>query len=225
MRKTGLLRSIIPELEDCYGVEQPPKYHKYDVYWHSLYSCDAAPKGNVILRLAALLHDIAKPPCKEGYTFYNHDKAGVEMAERILKRLKFSNDDVKKATGLIRHHMFNYSSDWSEEEPRRSIRRVGGVEAIQDLFALRQADARGMEREIESEYLAELQKRIDKIVEEENALDISDLKVDGQDVMQALNIPPGPQVGRVLHFLLEKVLDDPKLNERETLLKLIKEYE
>jgi poly(A) polymerase/tRNA nucleotidyltransferase (CCA-adding enzyme) len=225
MRITGILKLIMPELENCYGVKQPPKYHKYDVYWHSLYSCDAAPKGNTILRLAALLHDIGKPPCKVEYTYYNHDKVGAKMAEEILRRLKFSSADIKKIINLISHHMFDYSSEWSDAAVRRFIRRIGGVENVQDLFAIRQSDAIGMEREIESEYLIELQKRIDKIIEEENALDISDLKVDGKDVMQTLNIPPGPLVGRVLHFLLEKVLDDPGLNERDTLLGMIKAYE
>jgi len=225
MRKSGLLRLIIPELEDCFGVEQPPRFHKYDVYWHSLYSCDAAPRDSYVLRLAALLHDIGKPVCKVGYTFYNHDRVGVEMAERILKRLKFSNDGIKKITNLIGNHMFEYSSEWSDAAVRRFIRRIGGVENIKDLFILRQSDAKGMEREIESEYLTELEKRINKIIEEENALDVSGLKVDGEDVMRILNIPPGPLVGRVLNFLLEKVLDDPKLNERETLLELIKTYE
>lgn len=225
MRKSRLLRLIIPEFEDCYGVEQPPQYHKYDVYWHSLYSCDAAPKDNYLLRLAALLHDIGKPSCKVGYTFYNHDRVGIKMAERILKRLKFSNDDIKKITTLIGNHMFDYSSEWSDAAVRRFICRIGGVENVKDLFLLRQSDAKGMEREIEAEYLTELEKRINKIIEEENALDISDLKVNGEDVMRVLIIPPGPMVGRVLNYLLEKVLDDPKLNEREILLELIKTYE
>ena len=225
MRKSGLLRIILPELEDCYGIEQPPQFHKYDVYWHSLHSCDAAPKDNIILRLAALLHDIAKPPCKVDYTFYNHDKVGAGMAEEILKRLKFSNAEIKKITNLVSHHMFNYISSWSDAAVRRFIRRIGGLEVVPDLFALREADTRAMEDEIKSEYLIELQKRIDKIIEEENALDISDLKVDGNDVMQTLGIAPGPRVGKVLHFLLEKVLDEPGLNERDTLLGLIKTYE
>jgi tRNA nucleotidyltransferase (CCA-adding enzyme) len=225
MRQSGLLRIIIPELEDCYGIDQPPQFHKYDVYWHSLHSCDAAPKDNVVLRLAALLHDVAKPPCKVDYTFYNHDKLGAGMAEEILKRLKFSNAEIKKITNLISHHMFNYTSGWSDAAVRRFIRRIGGIEVVPDLFAIRQADTRAMENEIKSEYLIELQKRIDKIIEEENALDICDLKVDGKDVMQTLRVPPGPKVGKVLHFLLEKVLDDPKLNERDSLLGLIKIYE
>jgi poly(A) polymerase/tRNA nucleotidyltransferase (CCA-adding enzyme) len=225
MRRSGILRLIMPELQDCYGVEQPPKFHKYDVYWHSLYSCDAAPVGNVILRLAALLHDIGKPPVKDGYTFYNHDKLGVNMAERILRRLKFSNADTKKITNLVGHHMFNYTADWSDAAVRRFIMRIGGVDNVADLFALRQADTKAMEKEIVSDYLKELKSRIDKIITEQHALHIADLKVDGKDVMQLLKVAPGPKVGEVLHSLLEKVLDDPKLNERATLLNLIKTYE
>jgi poly(A) polymerase/tRNA nucleotidyltransferase (CCA-adding enzyme) len=223
MRQAGLLRLIMPELEDCFGIEQPPKFHKFDVYWHSLYSIDAAPKGNVTLRMAALLHDLGKPSCKVDYTFYNHDKVGVEIAERILKRLKFSNDDIAKITNLISHHMFNYSADWSDAAVRRFIRRIGGVQNVEDLFALRDADTKAMEHEIESDYLKELQKRINKIIQEENALHISDLKIDGNDVMKTLEIKAGPKIGKVLNSILEKVLDDPKLNERSKLLRLIKE--
>jgi len=225
MRKSGLLGLIMPELEISFGVEQPPQYHKYDVYWHSLYSCDAAPKGFYRLRLAALLHDIGKPSCKEGYTFYNHDHAGVKIAEKILKRLKFSNEDIKQITNLIGNHMFEYTCAWSDAAVRRFIRRVGGTENIDDLFALREADAKAMEHEAGWEYLNELRKRIDKVIAEENALAVSDLKVSGNDVMKVLKIKPGPKVGQTLKALLEKVLDDPKLNDRETLLKLIKKYE
>ncbi|MFH1684229.1 MAG: CCA tRNA nucleotidyltransferase [Candidatus Margulisiibacteriota bacterium] len=225
MRKSGLLQIIMPELETCYGIEQPPKFHKYDVYWHSLHSCDKAPQDSLVLRLAALLHDISKPSCKVDYTFYNHDKMGAATAEKILKRLKFSNNEIKKVTNLISHHMFNYTSDWSDAAVRRFIRRIGGVENLLGLFALREADTRAMEKEIDSGYLIELQKRIDKIVLEEHALDVSDLKVDGKDVMKVLNIRPGPKVGQILHALLEKALDDPKLNTREILLELIKTYE
>lgn len=221
MRKSGLLELIMPELKSCFGIEQPPQYHKYDVYWHSLHSCDAAPCE---IRLAALLHDIGKPICKKDYTFYGHEKASAEIAKKILKRLKFSNEQIKKVVNLIANHMFDYQSQWGGAAVRRFIRRIGGVENVADLFELRRADAKGMEREIEFSYLSKLQKRIDKIIEEENALDVSDLKVDGKDVMRVLNIPPGPKVGKALNYLLEKVLDDPTLNERASLLQLIKDY-
>ena len=94
MKKSGLLDLFLPELINCLGIEQPPEYHKYDVYWHSLFSCDAAPAGNLVVRLAALLHDISKPACKVEFTFYNHDQTGAELSAEVLKRLKFSNDVI-----------------------------------------------------------------------------------------------------------------------------------
>jgi len=220
MRRSGLLKLFIPELELGVGVEQPAQFHKWDVYYHSLYSCDAAPADNLPVRLAALLHDIAKPLCKKEDTFYGHDQKGREMAEDILRRLRFSNEHIEKVGLLIANHMFNYESSWSDAAVRRFVRRVG-PNNIPDLFALRSADTKAMEREIDSAYLSELQRRIDKILAEENALHIKDLKVNGADVMKQLDIPPGPRVGKVLEGLLEKVLDDPSLNEREKLLGLI----
>lgn len=222
MRRSGLLEMFLPELIEGFGVEQPPEYHKYDVYWHNLYACDAAPQADPVLRLAALLHDIGKPKCKVGLTYYNHDKAGAKMAEQLLARLKFSLADTERVTNLVAHHMFDYSSDWSDSAVRRFIRRVGGVGNIPDLFALRAADAEAMIKVNDGQYLTEFKARIDRIIEEEHALDVKDLKVNGTDVMKVLNIPPGPKVGQILGTLLEKVLDDPKLNERETLLKMIK---
>ncbi len=223
MRRSGLLKLVIPELENCFGVEQPRPYHKYDVYWHSLYSADAAVKDKPIVRLAVLLHDIAKPACKVDMTFYNHDVAGIEMAEKIMKRLRFSNADIEKVKILIKNHMFNYTPEWSDAGVRRFMRRVG-LENLEDLFELRRADLAGMEREFAAGDMEGLKARIKKVIEEQAALKVEDLKVNGHDVMKILNLPPGPKVGEILNHLLEKVLDDPKLNEKEILLKMIMEY-
>ena len=225
MRQSGILNLFLPELVACLQVEQPPQFHKYDVYWHSLYASDAAPRENLIVRLAALLHDIGKPACKVDNTFYNHERVSAELAEKIMERLRFSSDEVKKVGNLIKNHMFEYSSDWSDAAVRRYLRRIGGTQNVNDLFTLRRSDTEAMVKFDQGDYLLELQKRIDKIIAEENALDVTDLKVNGEDVMRVLNIAPGPIVGRVLSFLLEKVLDDPKLNERDILLALINTYE
>jgi len=222
MRRSGLLSLYIPELETCVGVEQPKPFHEYDVYWHSLYSCDYISKEKPVLRFAALLHDIAKPPCKEGTTFYNHDSKGVEMAGEIMKRLKFSNEHINYVANLIKNHMFNYTPEWSDSAVRRFMRRVG-VENLNDLFELRAADIKAMEREVELEHPKDLRIRIKKVLDEENALHIKALKVNGTDVMKALKIKQGPKVGKILNALLEKVIDDPKLNDRKTLMEMIKE--
>ncbi len=223
LNEAKLLDIFIPELVKLMGVEQPKEFHKHDVYWHSLYACDYASDGNLVVRLSALFHDIAKPLCKEGDTFYDHDKVGAKMTEEILKRLRFSNEITKAASNLVANHMFNYESSWSDSAVRRFIRRVG-VENLSNLFALRRADVAAMEREISNDYLAELQKRIDKIIEEENALHVTDLKIDGKDVMRELKIKPGPRVGKILNDLLEEVIDDPALNTKKRLLELVRGY-
>lgn len=219
MRRSGLLKIVMPELLDGIGVEQPKPYHAYDVYYHSIYSCDHAPRELPMVRLAALFHDIAKPSTKKGDTFYGHDSESAKTAEKIMKRLRFSNDDIEEATNLIRNHMFNYTSEWTDSAVRRFMNRVG-LENIEDLFMLRIADMRAMEREANCGFLKELRGRIDKVIEGQNALSLSQLKVNGKDVMKALGIGPGPKVGKVLKALLEKVLDDPKLNRKHKLLEL-----
>ncbi len=223
MRRSGLLSLYIPELEAGIGVGQPKPFHKEDVYLHNIHTCDKISKGKPVLRLAALLHDISKPECKVDETFYDHDLKGAETAGKIMKRLKFSNDDIGYVKNIIRNHMFNYSREWSDSAVRRFIKRVG-IENVDDLFALRIADIKAMGRTVGKGHPAGLRRKIKKVIAEENALHIKDLKVDGKDVMKELNIPPGPKVGEVLDALLEKVLDEPTLNERHRLLEMVKSF-
>lgn len=223
MRKTGLLKLFIPELLDCVKIRQPKPFHLYDVYWHSLYSMDAAPKDKPIVRLAALLHDISKPECKVGLTFYNHHVKGEKKVEKILRRLKFSNAHIKKIAILVRHHMFDYQSQWGDAAVRRFIRRVG-VENIDDLFLVRIADSKAMNQTIGLAYLKELRRRIQKVIKEEHALKITDLAIDGNDIMRILGCPPGPKIGQALHYLLEKVLDNPKINTKAKLKAQLKNF-
>ncbi len=221
--RTQILHLFIPELVALYGVLQPEEYHKHDVYWHTLYACDAAPADNLIVRLAALFHDIAKPDCKDGMTFYNHDKVGAKIVLKILKRLKFSNEITENVVNLVSHHMFNYQTSWSDAAVRRFIKRVG-IHNVENLFALRRADIAAMKQKMNNDYLVELHKRIEKVVKEENALNVIDLKIDGKDIMKALKIKPGPKVGKILNELLEAVLDDPKINSKAKLLELVRAY-
>lgn len=221
--RAKIMQLFVPEIAKMKGIKQPVQYHKHDVYFHSLYACDASPRENLIVRLAAMLHDIAKPKCKKGVTFYNHDMKGAEMAENILKRLKFSNEIIKKVSNLISNHMFNYDKSWSDSAIRRFIKRVG-IENIDDLFLLRRADISAMKSRVGAAHLKSLGKRIDKVFKEENALHVADLKINGNDIMSELKIKPSPEVGKILNRLLEKVLDDPALNEKEKLMRLVRGY-
>ena len=228
MRQTGLLAEVLPELLATFGCRQN-RYHKHDVYQHSLATLDAAP-AEPILRLAALLHDVGKPstqtpqPDAPGeFGFFKHESVGAEMVEEIADRLRLSRAETELLVALVAHHMFFYTPEWTDGTVRRFVNRVQ-PERIPLLFSLREADivsrGRGEDRECETR---ELRARIARVAAEDAALRVKDLEVNGADVMRVLGVGPGPEVGRVLNRLLERVLDDPALNQKETLERLIPE--
>jgi putative nucleotidyltransferase with HDIG domain len=218
MREAGLLELWLPELERCVGVAQN-RHHAYDVYEHSIRTCDAAPPDKPRVRWAALLHDIGKPETRverrgEG-TFYNHQFVGADSAERLLERLRFPLEDRRAIAHLIREHMFDYRPEWTDAGLRRWLRRVG-VAAVADLFDLRVADyiGNGLRRGFPS-YLDGMRRRIDRLMLESQALSVRDLAVNGHDVMRVLGLAPGPRVGEILEALLEEVIERPRLNRRD----------
>jgi tRNA nucleotidyltransferase (CCA-adding enzyme) len=226
MQETGILGVVLPELREGVGVAQGT-LHCYDVFTHALHACDAAPSGSVVLRLAALLHDVGKPRVRaEGPdgrpTFYTHEQVSAKMAEEILLRLKLPNAVVKDVVHLISHHMFNYQDEWSDAAVRRLISRVG-EEKIDDIIALRRADQIGMCKENEQAFpegLARFADRVSRVLSHGRAFTVRQMAVNGRDLMERLGIPPGPQVGIILEELLQAVLDDPALNERQKLLEI-----
>jgi tRNA nucleotidyltransferase (CCA-adding enzyme) len=221
LREAGLLELWLPELVACRGVPQN-RFHAYDVYFHSLYSCDAARADQSIVRWAALLHDIGKPGTRaeragDG-TFYGHAELGARLADALLARLRFAHTTRERVVHLIREHMFDYQPEWSDAAVRRFVRRVGR-EHVAELFDLRIADALGNgTRDPDTRRLETMARRINRVLADATALSVRDLAVDGDTVMHALGLPSGPEVGRVLERLLEEVLDDPALNTRERLL-------
>ena len=222
MRKSGLMSETLPELMTGIGIEQPKPFHVYDVYNHNIHTCEYAPKDFPLVRLAGLFHDISKPECKKEETFYDHDNQGALLAENIMKRLKFSNIDIAKVSVLVKSHMFNYTDEWTDAAIRRFIRRVGR-ENIDELFLLRVADMKAMNRGDETGYLRELKDRIAKIYSQDDALSVSDLKINGNEIMELLNIEPGQRVGQILNLLLEQVLDEPAKNSKDFLREAAKQ--
>ncbi len=228
MHETGLLNYILPELEEGCGVEQRP-LHCYDVFYHSIFSCDAASCDNLAVRLSALLHDIGKPGTltydKNGEPgFHGHETLSADMAQTILKRLKFPNSVTVRVIHLIKHHMFNYTEDWSDAAVRRFIARVG-QENIADLIRLRRADQIGTcNRYFISDNLIKLMDRIEIIKQKDQAFTIKDLNINGNDIMKALGIKEGYKIGIILDFLLESVLEDPETNNRKTLIDMAINY-
>jgi tRNA nucleotidyltransferase (CCA-adding enzyme) len=228
MRQTGLLAEVLPELLATCGCQQN-RFHKHDVYQHSLATLDAIP-AEPILRLAALLHDVGKPrtqapqPSAPGeFGFFKHEAVGAEITNTIAGRLRLSREETDLLVALVANHMFFYTPDWTDGTVRRFVNRVQ-AERIPPLFKLREADivSRGRGEDPECETRA-LRARIARVAAEDAVLRVKDLAVDGADVMRVLGVCPGPVVGHVLTRLLERVLDDPALNQKETLERLIPE--
>jgi tRNA nucleotidyltransferase (CCA-adding enzyme) len=227
MRATELLAEVLPEMLPTIGCIQN-RFHKHDVYQHTLATVDAAVPDFVV-RMAALLHDLGKPqtqaPREDApgeYSFFRHEQFGVDIAAVICTRLKLSAIERMTICGLVGGHMFFYTPEWSDGTVRRFVKRVG-PDLVPSLFSLREADVasrgRGEDPQCETR---DLRERISKVAAEDAVLRVTDLAIDGKDVMRVLNISPSRRVGEVLDQLLENVLDDPKLNQRETLEALVR---
>ena len=218
MADTGLLEVLLPELAAQRGIAQN-KVEGEDLFDHTLRSVDAAPPERPVVRLAALLHDLGKASTLDDGPFRGHELVGAEMAETLLERLRTPKAATERVVQLVRHHMFMYEPRWGDAGVRRFIQRVG-VDGIDDLFVLRQADNIGSGVPADAHGLDELRARIDAEVEASVVLDRSRLAVRGDDLMAELGIPAGPRLGRILDALLDRVITEPRLNDRATLLLL-----
>jgi putative nucleotidyltransferase with HDIG domain len=220
MAQTGLLAVIAPELDRQRGLRQN-KIEGEDLWTHTLRTVDAAPNAPVV-RLAALLHDVAKPDTLADGHFHGHETLGAEMATAFLARLHASRPLQEQVAHLVRHHMFTYEPSWTDAAVRRFIRNVGRS-WVDDLLALRVADNEGSGQPADHGHLPELARRIRAELDAHAALGRGDLAVDGRELMAALDLPPGPELGRLIEYLTERVVAEPALNERATLLELARQ--
>jgi putative nucleotidyltransferase with HDIG domain len=218
MAETGVLHVLLPELDAQRGVPQN-KVEGEDLFDHTLRSVDAAPADRPVVRLAALLHDLGKPSTLDDGPFRGHESVGADMAEALLDRLHTPRAATERVAHLVRQHMFNYEESWGDAGVRRFIQRVGAG-AVDDLFELRRADNVGSGVPADANGLDELRSRVEAELAASVVLDRSRLAVRGDDLMAELAMPPGPRLGRILDELLERVIAEPKLNDRATLLLL-----
>jgi tRNA nucleotidyltransferase (CCA-adding enzyme) len=227
LRRSGLLGVVLPELEQTVAIPQN-RYHAHDVYFHTLYTCDAAPKEKLDVRLAALFHDVGKPATRAEKpggeaTFYNHQFESGRLAERAMTRLRFPRDRIDRVVHLVKLHMFDYRNEWSDAAVRRFLRAVG-PENVADLFDLRIADNVGNGTKVGfPHYLGELTDRIEHVLASAQAFTLRDLAIDGSDVMRETKLQAGPRVGEILEKLLEEVIEHPERNDRPYLLKRLRE--
>jgi len=225
MRKSGLLKRILPELAEGYRKRQN-NYHRYTIYRHTMETVDSIER-EPILRVSALFHDIAKPRVRKKingrWRFFGHAAASAGLTREIMMRLKFSNERIAGVTHLITHHMFDYKNELSGRAIRRFVKRVG-ADNVDALIALRKADdlahgwGRGFEKDIEK-----FGNRIDSQIKKSHPFTISDLAVNGHDVIKIVGLQPGPRIGQILNQLLEVVIEKPEYNRKDKLIKILKD--
>lgn len=234
MDELGLLRYVAPEICEGVGMDQN-LHHTYTVFEHNVRALEYAvsQKFPLHLRIAALLHDVGKPQArgwkatakgtrvnkgeKGEWTFYQHQYIGEKLSVEVLDRLRAPKQLTEQVALLVREHMFSFDSEiGTARGARRFVSRVG-QENVEDLMKLRECDRIGSGTAVAVPARLRKFKAMIEIAMKD-PISAKTLKINGQDVMKNLKIEPGPKVGAVLAVLLERVIDDPKLNDKEKLL-------
>ena len=226
----GITGVILPEFDMTMGVPQNNPYHKYDVGRHIIAVMQNTP-ATKMMRYTALFHDISKPECRttdeRGIDHFKmHAVLGADKAREIMRRLKMDNDTIHAVTRLIYWHDYGIKGDVTKRSLRRMMSKLG-AENFPDYLAIRRADMAGQSdfrKEEKDEIYRNIEALYEEIIAEGDCLTIKDLAVNGGDIMK-LGIPAGPKIGEILSYLLERVMDDPSLNEKSDLITLAETYE
>ena len=222
--EAGLTDLFLPELSTL-KLEQDPVHRHKDVFQHTLAVMERTDPV-LVLRLAALLHDIGKPRTRkigpEGVSFHHHEVVGAQMAEKRLRALRFPNHVVDEVTEIIRlHHRFHtYRLGWTDSAVRRYVRDAGPYLGTLNLLVRADCTTRDENKARRlAKRMDELEERIAELAQEE---ELSKLRpdLDGKKVMEHLDLPPGPLVGKALAFLMEIRLDEGPIGEEEAFKRL-----
>jgi tRNA nucleotidyltransferase (CCA-adding enzyme) len=219
--RTGILPVLSPDLGAQPGMPQN-KVAGEDLWRHTLRTVDASPNRRVV-RLAAFLHDIGKPATLADGHFIGHEAMGAELSRTLLVRLHAPRLIVEQVCHLVAQHMFSYEPAWSDAAVRRFIRKVGPG-SVDDLLALRAADNAGSGLPRTAGNLAALRSRVRRELEAGAVTGRAQLAVDGRDLIDELGLEPGPDLGRLLDDLTDRVVNEPALNHRAVLMELAGEW-
>ena len=227
LRECGLLRHIFPSLDACV-YHTGGNYHPEDVFTHSMWTGDAISTRCPLTKLAGYLHDVGKPVTfDEDGRFLDHEKVGAELVAKELAHLKFSNDEVRVVSGLIRMHM-RTATVLTDKGVRRLLRKLTehGVH-YRDYLRLFLADRNsnaGLENMSTQAVRHMINTVEDQMSVETGVTKVTDLAVNGHDVMTVTGLKPGPKVGMILNHLLDMVTVDPGLNTEDILLSAARDY-
>jgi hypothetical protein len=228
LRTTGLLGVFLPEILEGVGQLQSEEYAN-DVFGHVVSTVEATP-SDLILRLAGLLHDVAKPRTARrgsdgGFEFPGHEIVGEAMATEILERLRFPRKTTETVASLVRHHLINPLEVGSDADLRRFAAKVG-AENLEIHLQLAEANrrARGKCMEEELKRVGALRSRITAVLSCSPPLTIQALALDGSAIMRILGVGPSPVVGEATRFLMDRVLEEPALNSGEALTEVLRDW-
>ena len=210
---TGLARHFIPELP-ALALEEDPLHRHKDVLAHTLAVVDKTPP-RLVIRLAALFHDIGKPDTREfgpggQVSFHHHEVVGARMTRRRLRQLQYPKQVTKDVSSLVFLHMrpHTFKDGWTDRAVRRYVRDAGLQ--LEDLNLLVRSDVTTRNAKLEraiQRRIDELEERIAQLREQEE-LDRLRPPVDGNEVMRHLGLEPGPRVGAAMKLLLEHRIEE-----------------
>lgn len=227
LANTNLLKYIFPEMIDTIN-HDGGVHHNETIFEHCVMACDDI-NGIPMLKISAFLHDIGKPIAwllNSNGSFKGHDKFGSEIAEKALKRLKFSTNEIHYITNMIKLHMVNLTLESTPKSIRRLLVKLNDVNInYEDICKMVIADSNSNMKKGRhtDDTLFDLKKLFESEIEKSYAFSIKDLDINGKDVMSILNIKPGPEVGNILEKLFKKIVDNPDLNNYNDLVLLVKE--
>jgi len=218
LKKTGLLKNILPVIDDMYGFSQQNPYHEKDLFFHTMDVLDSV-RDDLVLRLAALFHDSGKLYTKTvdenniGH-FYGHSELSFDIARDNLKRLRYSNNTIELVALLCKKHMID-----TRNITKKGIRKLillFGKENICYLIELQRADSASTTLGGDDT----LKNKVDEVLAEEDIFSLKDMDIDGNDVKNLGY--KGKEIGDILKYLFDKVMENPKINEKTILLEIIK---
>lgn len=218
LKKTGLLKNILPVIDDMYGFSQQNPYHEKDLFFHTMDVLDSV-RDDLILRLAALFHDSGKLYTKTvdenniGH-FYGHSELSFDIARDNLKRLRYSNNIIELVALLCKKHMID-----TRNITKKGIRKLislFGKENIYLLIELQRADSASTTLGGDDT----LKNKVDEVLAEEDVFSLKDMNIDGNDIKNLGY--KGKEIGDILKYLFDKVMENPNINEKTKLLEIIK---
>lgn len=226
LNSTRIISRFIPEIMDAVDFDQNNPYHQYPVFDHIMKALSRCKSNDIITRLAVLFHDIGKPHCyqdgDDGYRhFKGHGNVSAEITEKIMHRMRFDNDTISKTVELVKYHDATF--EVNKKCIRRWLNRIG-EEQFRRLLDVRVADIKGQKDDYDIERINKvdnIRKLLDEILAENACFALKDLAVNGKDLIE-IGYKPGPELGKILNELLNRVIDENLSNDKQILIAFAK---